>query len=215
MHRNMLLRGITAACLVLLLLAPIAFAAQKTQESTTSPTASKAQANDELRKGVGAPIDPQTYVIGPEDILRVLVWGEPALSGPVLVRPDGLITLPLLDQDVKAGGQTPRKLTEEITKRYERIITRPVVSVSVDSVNSKKYFVLGEVNRPGQYPLVVPTTVMQALAIAGGLREFANAKSIVVIRGSKQWKVNYRDVIRGKNRQQDIYLESGDMISVP
>ena len=137
------------------------------------------------------------------------------LSGPVLVRPDGLISLPLLEQDVRAGGETPRKLAEQITSLYEKIITRPVVSVTVATVNSKKYFILGEVAKPGQYPLVVPTTVMQALAIAGGLKEFADAKKIIVLRGARQFKVNYKDVIRGKNRQQDIYLESGDMVSVP
>jgi len=82
-------------------------------------------------------------------------------------------------------------------------------------VNSKFYYVSGEVNRPGQYPLVTAKTVMQALTIAGGLREFANKKNIVITRGPKRFKFNYNDVIKGKNGQQDIYLESGDMINVP
>ena len=215
MHGSRLLHRITAACLVPLFFGLVSPAAPDTQKTTTVPVAPRVSEQDEQRKAVGEPVDPQTYVVGPEDILKILVWGEPELSGPVLVRPDGYVTLPLLDQDVKAGGQTPRRLTEQITTLYEKIITRPVVSVTVATVNSKKYFVLGEVANPGQYPLVVPTTVMQALAIAGGLKEFAKAKNIIVIRGSTQFKVNYKDVIRGKNRKQDIYLESGDMISVP
>ena len=206
---------IAVVCLIPLFLSGISPAVQDAQKTTTAPVAPRVLEQDEQRKVVGEPVDPQTYVVGPEDILRVLVWGQPELSGPVLVRPDGLITLPLLEQDVKAGGQTPRKLAEEITGLYRKIITRPVVSVTVATVNSRKYFILGEVARPGQYPLVVPTTVMQALAIAGGLKEFADAKNIIVLRGTRQLKVNYKDVIRGKNRQQDIYLESGDMISVP
>ena len=215
MHGSRLLHRITAACLVPLFFGLVGLAAQGTQKPTTAPDASRVPDDDDPRKVVGESIDPRTYVVGPEDILRVMVWGEPQLSGPVLVRPDGFVTLPLLEQDVKAGGETPRRLAEQITSLYEKIITRPVVSVTVATVNSKKYFIIGQVEKPGQYPLVVPTTVMQALAIAGGLKEFADAKNIIVLRGPKQHKFNYKDVIRGKNRQQDIYLESGDMVSVP
>ena len=215
MHAGIPHHRILIVWLVLVLLSGVSATAQDAQKSATPPAASRSPEQEEQRKVVGEPVDPQTYVIGPEDILNVLVWGERDLSGPVLVRPDGLISLPLLDRDVKAGGQTPRKLAEEITGLYAKIIARPVVSVTVATVNSKKYFILGEVAKPGLYPLVVPTTVMQALAIAGGLKEFADAKNIIVLRGDRQFKVNYKDVIRGKNRQQDIYLESGDMISVP
>jgi polysaccharide export outer membrane protein len=137
------------------------------------------------------------------------------LSGPVTVRPDGMITLPLLKNDVKAGGITPKQLKEQISKAYEEFIIKPEVMISVMAVNSKFYFVSGEVNRPGQYSLVTAKTVMQALTIAGGLREFANKKSIVITRGSKRYKFNYSDVIKGKNLVQNIYLESGDMINVP
>jgi polysaccharide export outer membrane protein len=174
-----------------------------------------ASPDEELRKAVGEPVDPNTYIIGAEDVLRILVWREPDLSGQYLVRPDGMITLPLLKHDVKASGLTPKQLELEITKAYEEFITKPSVTVSVATVNSKKYFIIGGVNRPGQYPLVVPTTVLQAIAIAGGLREFADARNIVIMRGPKRYKFNYRDVIRGRNMAQNIYLENGDVITVP
>jgi polysaccharide export outer membrane protein len=199
--------------------APFSLEAQAKQESAApaaTPAAAAAKAaNDELRKQAGEPVDPNTYIIGSEDILRIMVWENPNLSGPVTVRPDGMITLPLLKNDVKAGGITPKELKDVITKAYEETIVQPEVMVSVMAVNSKFYYVNGEVNRPGQYPLVTAKTVMQALTIAGGLREFANKKNIVITRGPKRYKFNYSDVIKGKNRQQDIYLESGDMINVP
>ena len=166
-----------------ILFAPFSLAAQEKQESgppAVAPAAAAAKAaNDELRKQAGEPVDPNTYIIGSEDILRVLVWENPNLSGPVTVRPDGMITLPLLNDDLKAGGITPKQLKEVVTKAYEETIVQPEVMVSVMAVNSKIYYVSGEVSRPGQYPLVTPKTVMQALTIAGGLREFANKKNIV------------------------------------
>ncbi|MGQ9635159.1 MAG: polysaccharide biosynthesis/export family protein [Bryobacteraceae bacterium] len=199
-------------CLYLIAGLTAAWPAQGPPSAQQPPTPS---ADEELRKSVGEPVDPNTYVIGAEDVLRILVWREPELSGQYLVRPDGMITLPLLKRDIKAGGLTPKQLEIEITKAYEEFITKPSVTVSVATVNSKKYFIIGGVNRPGQYPLVVPTTVLQALAIAGGLREFADARNIVIIRGPKRYKFNYRDVIRGRNMVQNIYLESGDIITVP
>ncbi len=215
---RLLLRGAVVVCLVSILFTPVSLAAQQKQESgppavAPAPAAANA-ANDELRKQAGEPVDPNTYIIGPEDILRVMVWENPNVSGPVTVRPDGMITLPLI-HDLKAGGITPKQLTDVVAKASEEFIIKPEVMISVMAVNSKFYYVAGEVNRPGQYPLVTAKTVMQALTIAGGVREFANKKNIVIIRGSKRFKFNYNDVIKGKNRQQDIYLESGDMINVP
>lgn len=203
-------------CLMLCL--PAAWPAQGEAAGQNSPPAQQQPpppTDEELRRSVGEPVDPNTYVIGAEDVLRILVWREPELSGQYLVRPDGMITLPLLKQDIKAGGLTPKQLEAEITKAYEEFITKPSVTVSVATVNSKKYFIIGGVNRPGQYPLVVPTTVLQAIAIASGLREFADSRNIVIMRGPKRYKFNYRDVIRGRNMVQNIYLESGDIIMVP
>lgn len=218
MFRRLLLRGAIVGCVVSILIAPFSLAAQEKRESAppaAPPAAAAAKAaNDELRKQAGEPVDPSTYIIGSEDILRVFVWENPNVSGPVTVRPDGMISLPLIN-DVKAGGITPKQLKDLISKAYEEFIIKPEVTISVMAVNSKFYYVSGEVNRPGQYPLVTAKTVMQALTIAGGVREFANKKNIVITRGPKRYKFNYNDVIKGKNRQQDIYLESGDMINVP
>ena len=199
-----------------LLVASLTLAAQEKKEAApaaASPTAPSAE-EEALKKAVGAPVDPKTYVIGPEDILQIRVWREPDLSGPVGVRPDGKISMPLIG-DLQAGGLTPEKLAEEIKEDLTKYVTEPEVMVSVASVNSKKYFVMGEVNRPGQYPLVVPTTISQALTIAGGFREYADTKSILILRGPKRYKFNYRNWVRGKDLPQNILLESGDQIVVP
>ncbi len=203
------------ACLMIALTAgPLVQA----QEKPAAPPPAAAQApkteDEDLRKAVGAPVDPRTYIIGAEDILQIRVWREPDLSGPVGVRPDGMISLPLLG-DMMAGGMTPEKLAEQIKAGYTKYVTEPEVMVSVAAVNSKKYFISGEVQRPGSYPLVVPTKISQALAIASGFRDWANTKEILVIRGPKRYKFNYRDFTRGKNLAQDLFLESGDHIIVP
>jgi len=218
MLRSLPLRRGTAVLLSLLFWGLLTCWAQADKPAAPAgppATQTPAPADDELRKSVGEPVDPNTYVIGAEDVLRILVWREPDLSGQYLVRPDGMITLPLLKQDIQASGLTPKRLEEQITKAYEEFVTKPSVTVSVASVNSKKYFIIGGVNRPGQYPLVVPTTVLQAIAIAGGLREFADSRNIVIMRGPKRFKFNYRDVIRGRSMIQNIYLESGDIITIP
>jgi polysaccharide export outer membrane protein len=163
---------------------------------------------------VGAPVDPKTYVIGAEDVLKIEVWKEPDLSSAALVRLDGKISLPLLG-DVQAGGLTPETLAENLKTAWSKYVTVPNVMVSVSAVNSKKYFVIGQVTRPGSYPLVVPTTILQALAIAGGFQDYANSKNITILRGTKRFRFNYQDFIRGKNESQNILLESGDQIIVP
>ncbi len=168
----------------------------------------------ELAKAPNAPVDPKSYKIGPEDVLLIRIWREPDLSGPVSVRPDGEITLPLIGE-LNAGGLTPEELVGVVTKRLSTLINSPQVMVSVQSVRSKKYYMTGEVGRPGSYPLVTPTTILQALSEAGGFREFANTKKIVVIRGDKRLKFNYKDVIDGKHTEQNILLENGDHVVVP
>jgi polysaccharide export outer membrane protein len=163
---------------------------------------------------VGAPVDPKTYVIGAEDNLMIEVWKEPDLSRAVLVRLDGKISLPLLGE-VQAGGLTPETLAGNLATAWSKYVTAPNVMVSVSAVNSKKYFVIGQVARPGSYPLVVPTTILQALSIAGGFQDYANRKNITILRGSKRSRFNYQDFIRGGNESQNILLESGDQIIVP
>lgn len=161
-----------------------------------------------------APVDPKGYIIGPEDILSVRVWREPELSGQFPVRPDGRISLPLVGE-VQAAGLTPEKLGASIATGLEKVMTHPEVTVGVDRVNSKKYFIQGEINKPGAYPLTIPTTVLEALVNAGGFRDFANTKKIIILRGSQRLKFNYHDVTKGKKMEQNILLQNGDQIIVP
>lgn len=211
MHRRALLLRSVFSCFLILVLA-LLMPAQERKE-TTPPPALTAE-GEALRKAAGAPVDPKTYLIGAEDILQIKVWREADLSGPVGVRPDGKISLPLIG-DLQASGLTPEKLAAIITEGFSKFVTNPEVMVQVASVNSKKYFVSGEVQRPGSYPLVVPTTVLEAIAIAGSLRDYANAKNVLIMRGPKRYKFNYKEVIKGKNLAQNILLESGDHIVVP
>ena len=161
-----------------------------------------------------APVDPKTYVIGPEDILLVRVWREPELSSAVQVRPDGKITMQLIGE-VEAAGQTPEGLKNKITEMLQEYILKPEVYVSLQSVQSRKYYITGEVNRPGTFPLVVPTNILEALTNAGGFREFANIKKITVLLKGKIIKFNWNDVVKGKHMEQNVQLENGDYIVVP
>jgi len=214
MRRRLLLIGRAISYLSILLLAAHALAFQdKKEQQPAAPPAPSAE-EEALKKAVGAPIDPRTYIIGAEDILQVRVWREPDLSGPVAVRPDGKISMPLIG-DLQASGLTPEKLAGNIREGLIKFVTEPEVMVQVASVNSKKYFLSGEVLKPGSYPLVVPTTIAEALAIAGGFRDYADTKSILIMRGPKRYKFNYRDFVKGKNPTQNILLESGDHIIVP
>jgi len=162
----------------------------------------------------GAPINAKTYVIGAEDVLAIKVWNEPQLTAAYIVRPDGKISMPLAGEIV-AAGQTPEKLGADITEALSKTINHPDVSVSIQQVNSKKYFIMGEVQKTGSFPLLIPTTVMEALVNAGGFRDFAKKSNIVIIRGVQRFKFNYNSVYKGKNREQNIQLEAGDQIVVP
>jgi polysaccharide export outer membrane protein len=159
-------------------------------------------------------VDTKNYIIGPEDMLLIRVWREPELSGQFPVRPDGRISLPLVNE-IQAAGLTPEQLGAAITQGLGKYMTQPEVSVAVVAVNSKKYYVIGEVVRTGPYPLTVPTTVLEALVTAGGFRDFANPKKIVILRGAQRLKFNYKEVVAGKNAEQNVLLENGDKIIVP
>jgi polysaccharide biosynthesis/export protein len=161
-----------------------------------------------------SPTDSKTYVIGAEDVLFLKVWNEAQLTGAVIVRPDGKISLPLVGE-LQAGGLTPEKLGNTIAEGLSKFLTHPDVTVSVQQVNSKKYFIIGEVQKTGSFPLVVPTTVLEALVQAGGFRDFAKTGSIVIMRRGERLKFNYKNVIKGKNAEQNIQLEAGDQIIVP
>jgi polysaccharide export outer membrane protein len=159
-------------------------------------------------------VDPDKYQIGPEDQLFVRVWREPDFTLPVAVRPDGKITLPLIGE-VQAAGESPLQLTATLQHMLLSYLNNPDVSVFVTEVRSKKFFIDGEVYRPGSFPLVTPTSVLEALSRGGGFREFANTKKIRVLRGGEIRRFNYNEVTNGKHLEQNIAVENGDHIIVP
>ena len=162
--------------------------------------------------------DDPNYVIGPQDVLDISVWKEPELTRPVPVRPDGRISMPLLN-DVQAAGKTPLQLAADITAGLKKFVTDPQVTVIVTTINSQRVFILGEVNRAGAYPLLPNMTVLQALSSAGGFTIYANLKKIYLLRveDGKQVKhpFNYKDVLAGKAADQNIFVKAGDTIVVP
>jgi polysaccharide biosynthesis/export protein len=182
--------------------------------SISGQSASSAQA--------AAPKKPATddpnYIIGAQDVLDISVWKEPELTRAVPVRPDGKISMPLLN-DIKAAGLTPLQLGAEITAGLKKFVTDPQVTVIVTTINSQRVYISGEVVRPGAFPMLPGMTVMQALTSAGGFTPFAKMKSIYVLReeGGKRAKYpfNYKQVVNGKNTDQDIQLKAGDTIVVP
>lgn len=199
-------------CLIVFLLvfAGLASAQKKDKEQDVN----EAKKGVEVQSGaLGTAVDPKTYKIGAEDVIMVRVWREPDLSGPMMVRPDGKITLPLIGE-LRAEGMTPDELGKAITEALKEKLTRPEVFIQVQQVNSKKYYITGEVNRTGSFPLVTPVTVFEALSIAGGLREYANQKNIVIVRGNERLKFNYKEVVDGKNLKQNVILQNGDHIIV-
>jgi polysaccharide biosynthesis/export protein len=159
-----------------------------------------------------------SYKIGPQDMLRIDVWKEPDISRLVPVRPDGKITLPLLN-DVQAAGLTPVQLASKIAEGLKKYITSPQVTVGVTEINSRRIFVTGEVGHPGAFPLLPNMTVLQALAGSGGFTQFARTKNIYILRMEEGKQVkhpfNYKEAISGKHPEQNIMLEGGDVIVVP
>lgn len=161
-----------------------------------------------------APVDPRTYIIGVQDVINVRVWRERDLSGDFVVRPDGRISLPLAGE-IEADGITPNQLKTRIVEALSNYMNRPEVTLEVRRVNSKRYFISGEINRPGAFTVISPITVLEAISNAGGLKDFANSKKIVIMRGNERLKFNYKEVIKGKNMEQNIFLQPGDHIIVP
>jgi polysaccharide biosynthesis/export protein len=160
-----------------------------------------------------------SFVIGNDDLLAINVWKEPDISRSVPVRSDGKISLPLVGE-LQATGLTPLKLEQEIASKLQSYISEPEVTVMVQQVNSQKFNVLGQVARPGTFPIASSTTVLDAIAMAGGFRDFAKRKSIIVLRqnadGSQvRIPFNYQEVIKGENTSQNIRLQPHDSIIVP
>jgi polysaccharide export outer membrane protein len=160
-----------------------------------------------------------SYVIGEDDVLAINVWNEPDLRQSLPVRPDGKISLPLIG-DIQAAGRTPMQLEDDIATKLHSYITHPNVSVIVQEIKSKKFNILGRVMKPGAYSLSSATTVLDAIAQAGGFQDFAKEKNIYILRESpggtdRRFRFNYKEVITGKNIGQNIELEPNDTIVVP
>ena len=159
------------------------------------------------------------YVIGPDDVLAVNVWKEPEISRTLPVRPDGNISLPLVG-DLVASGRTPVELQKEIRKQLVTYLSDPEVAVVVQEAKSHKFNIVGEVEKPGSYVMSGPMTVLDAIALAGGLRDFARETKIYVLRvntdGSRlRLPFNYKHVIKGSDLKADVQLEPRDTIVVP
>lgn len=174
-------------------------------DSATARTQSKAHDN--------------SYVIGVDDVLNINVWKEPEVSKTVPVRSDGKISLPLAGE-VQASGETPQQLEQELSAKLKNYISEPEVTVIVEQIKSQKFNILGQVTKPGSYPLSNSPTVLDAIALAGGFRDFAKQKSIYVLRRAAdgtetRLPFNYKDVIKGKNTEQNIRLQPNDTVVVP
>jgi polysaccharide export outer membrane protein len=205
-----------AAVAALMLIGSIALA----QAAPAQPAASAASdktASDKPTTAASASQAGPEYVIGPEDALHIAVWREADLTASLPVRPDGKISLPLLD-DVQAAGLTPKQLANSITEKLKKFLADPRVTVVVTQINSKRIYLVGEVLHVGATPMLPNMTVLQALSSAG-LNQFANTKRIYVLRteNGKQQKlpVNYRKLVKGEQIEQNYLLQPGDTIVVP
>ncbi|HWZ81684.1 MAG TPA: polysaccharide biosynthesis/export family protein [Terriglobales bacterium] len=181
------------------------------QDATTAPPA-MASASD-----AAASMSSPDYVIGPEDVLHVAVWKEADLTATLPVRPDGKISLPLLN-DVQAAGLTPMQLADSLTEKLKKYVASPRVTVVVSQINSKRIYLVGEVGHTGAVPMLPNMTVLQALSSAG-MTQFANTKKIYVMRiqNGKQVKlpVNYKKLVKGEQMEQNYLLQPGDTVVIP
>lgn len=204
-------------------LAVLLFAGGLRAQEANKPQAQNTTANQSAvsvgQTGGAVPANDTAYKIGPQDILRIDVWKEPEISRSGLpVRPDGKISLPLLN-DVQAAGLSPLELSNLISEGLKKYMNNPQVTVTVLEINSKRVYVTGEVRRPGAFPLLPNMTVLQALSHSGGFTQFARTNKIYVLRneGGKQVKYpfNYKDIIKGSHPEENIELQPGDLIVVP
>ena len=161
---------------------------------------------------------PAEYIIGTDDVMSVVFWRDKELSADVTVRPDGKISLPLLN-DVQAAGLTPVQLKDRIAEEAKKYVEDPTVTVEVKAINSRKVFITGEVAKRGAYPITGSTTVLQLISIAGGLGDYAKSEKIVILRneGGKQtsYRFNYKEVLNQRKLDQNIELKPGDTVIVP
>jgi len=216
-------RTIVFVAAILITAAGNTWAAQQDQKndkkvvSMASARNTSAAVEDSKPVSTTATTDP-TYQIGPEDVLDINVWKEPDVSRVVPVRPDGKISLPLIN-DVQAAGISPQELAKTVSDKLRKYLNEPQVTVIVTAINSQRVFVVGEVLRAGAFPLIPGMTVLQALSSAGGFTTFADVKKVHIMRQRDgklvELPFNYRDVLKGDNPNQNIKLEPGDTVVVP
>ncbi len=176
------------------------------------------RAQDSDTSSVGAGVFAQDYRIGVSDVLSISVWNQEALKATMPVRPDGRIAVPLLGE-IDAAGRTPAEVQAELAIGYEKYVTAPAVSLVITEINSRRVFVLGEVQEPGVFDILTPTTLLQALAMAGSFTEFAKKDEVVVVRNeggvSQRLEVSVKAITSGKNPADNLLLLPGDTIYVP
>jgi polysaccharide export outer membrane protein len=188
---------------------------------TTLETPATGQAGGPGGPAAGPAVTPPPdYVIGPDDVLSVIFWREDDLSAEVVVRPDGKISLPLLN-DIEAAGLTPEQLRQRVAKQAVSFVKDPQATVVVKAINSRKVFITGQVEKPGSYPLTSKMSVMQLIAMAGGLKEYAKRDRIVLMRPEQgreaRYRFDYNKVLEGKEGEdaQNLDLKPGDTVVVP
>jgi polysaccharide export outer membrane protein len=192
---------------------------QNPPEQKALPSGSVTESSGERASAVGPTAKASAdYVIGPDDVLDVSVWKEQDLTRSLQVRPDGRISMPLLN-DVQAAGFTPSQLAQTISEKLKKYLTAPQVTIIVTQINSQRVYVIGEVTRPGAYPLLPGMTILQAISSAGGLTQFANNKKIFLMRNENhiqtKYPFSYKEVLDGRKAEENLPVKAGDTIVVP
>ncbi len=193
-------------------------AAPAAKDSKDAAPATKDTTKDTKDTPAAAPETKPEYVVGEGDVLHIDVWQEPEVSQNVVVRPDGNVSLPLINE-MKVSGMTPLQIQGLVAGKLKNFVNQPKVTVTVTEVHSRRAFITGEVAHPGEYPLNAQLTVLQLIAQAGGFTPFAKTESIMVLRvadGKEQrLRFKYKEVLQGKNTEQNIALQPGDTVVVP
>lgn len=192
---------------------------QNPRESEKSTQTASVRTTSERPEVAPSAVKPGAeYVIGPDDVLDVSVWKEQELTRTLQVRPDGKISMPLLN-DVQAAGLTASQLAQNITDKLKKYLTAPQVTVILTQINSQRVYVIGEVTRPGAYQVLPGMTILQAISSAGGLTQFANTKKIFLMRNENhvqaKYPFSYKDVLDGRKVEENLPVKAGDTIVVP
>jgi polysaccharide biosynthesis/export protein len=224
MRQNLLVasrrRGAWLGCLVVLSLQlGGALVAQTSPEPAAPAQSASRKSSQDADSTTTAKAHDSSFLIGNDDVLAINVWKEPDISRSVPVRSDGKISLPLVGE-VQATGRTPLQLEQEIAQQLKSYVAEPEVTVIVQQINSQKFNILGMVNRPGSYAITNSATVLDAIALAGGFRDFAKQKSIYILRQNSdgtqaRLPFNYKEVVKGQSAAQNIKLQPRDTIIIP